>query len=234
MERFRALIFCFDSSIFRSASEIAVSQGVNGFSTFLDKVLDKFLDMTIILLVTDDYYKTAFESALSELSGLIKERMELRAKLETIEDRIERVRQGALGLVALLDVDFEEVRQKYPGLFDEQLDPRIGITEAVREALKSANTLLTPVEVKERVIHISPAIAGHKNPMASVHAILRRLNENGDAVSGTTNDGKTLYGWTGGDDEDTKARIQGWFPEAWKQTYENIMVKKRARGGGFS
>jgi hypothetical protein len=176
--------------------------------------------------MTNDFYKSAFETAVSELATLSEERETLLEKVGTIEDRIERVRQGALGLASLAGVDFKEIKEKYPDLFAEQIDPRMGITDAVREALRINGGVMTPTDVREAVFRISPAIAGHKNPMASIHAILRRLVDNGEAAIGTDNDKRTVYAWIGTDEALENARTLFRNTE---QTNEMIARIKDAR-----
>src|SRR5689334_12237133 len=120
-------------------------------------------------------YQNAFESAVAELTDLYIQRDAKQTEIDALDGRIERVRQGALGLAALVELNFDELKRDYPRLFSDAHDPRIGITEAVRLALQNGMEKLTPVEIKDRVLGLSPAVAGHKNPMASIHAVLRRL-----------------------------------------------------------
>src|SRR5687768_8042063 len=125
--------------------------------------------------MTDDSYQKAFTSAVAELAELQRQRDEEQKKVDTLDERMDKVRQGALGLAALVDIEFEEIKRDYPRLFNEEHDPKLGITEAVKLALRDSPNALAPTQIKERVLQISPAVAGHKNPMASIHAVLRRL-----------------------------------------------------------
>src|SRR5438309_1693366 len=83
-------------------------------------------------------YQRAFDLAIENLERLQAERNQLQAQMDELNGRLDRVRQGALGLAALIDMDFESIKQQHPRLFDDHLDPRLGITDAVREALIEA------------------------------------------------------------------------------------------------
>lgn len=169
-------------------------------------------------------YKNAFRSALQELTELSQQRTDVQIQLDELDERIERVRQGALGLSVLAGIDFQEIKTKYPDLFEEQIDARMGITDAVREALRTESEMLTPMEVRDKVFRISPAIAGHKNPLASIHAVLRRLQDKNEVAYAVHEDtSKTMYGWIGSDD--WKQRLKRWI----KNSDESIERVTRER-----
>ena len=52
-------------------------------------------------------------------------------------------------------------------------------------------------EVRDSIFIISPSTAAQKNPLASVHTILRRLVENGEAIAGEDKIGRIMYAWVG-------------------------------------
>lgn len=170
--------------------------------------------------MTHDFYKQAFEAAVGELATLSKNRDTLLKEAGTLEDRMEKVRQGALGLVSLADIDFQEVKDKYPDLFADQIDIRMGITDAVRAVLSSSSEMLTPIEIRERVFQINPAIAGQKSPLASIHAIIRRLIDKWEVTYGVDNFERTAYGWIGSND--WEERIVRWKFSDPDQVIEDI------------
>jgi hypothetical protein len=183
--------------------------------------------------MTDDFYKKAFDAALSELTSLEDDRERIAIELETVEGRMEKVRQAALGLLSLTDTEFQQIKDKYPRLFADQLDPRLGITDAIRQVLKASDDMMTTHQIRDAVFQISPAIAAHKNPIASVAAILRRLMDNNDVASGIFQSGKTVYGWIGS--EDGRDRLLRWFQggegeEMWKRT----QARRASRSGGVT
>lgn len=216
----------FAASISPSACEMAPSQPLAGR---LDATLDKCVDSCVVILyylltMTDespatsvdpvaDSYQKAFDIAVGDLARLQAERDTVQTQLDGLDSRIERVRQGALGLAALIDLDFLQLKQRHPRLFDDSHDPRIGITEAVRAAMTESPETLSPVDIKERVLQIAPAVAGHKNPMASIHAVLRRLVDSGEVVMAVfTETGRTVYGWIGDANKlEIKLKLAQWF-----------------------
>jgi len=181
--------------------------------TDLDIVLDICLDISDNAPMTRESYKKTFNSALQELADLSRQRNGVQTQLDELDERIEKVRQGALGLSVLAGIDFQEIKTKYPDLFEEQIDARMGITDAIREALRTEPDMLTPMEIRDKVFQISPAIAGHKNPLASIHAVLRRLQDRNEvAYAIQENTDKTMYGWIGADD--WKKRLKRWIKNA--------------------
>jgi hypothetical protein len=176
--------------------------------------------------MTNDFYQRALDSALDELSKLQAERDAQQAKIDILDERIDKVRQGALGLTALADIDFNVVRDKYPDLFDDTSDPRVGITQAVREALRSSNDTLLPKEIRDRVFQISPTVAGHKNPLASIHAVLRRLAESNEVILTIDGADRTRYGWIGSDD--AAERLKRWFTNG-DEVWERIKSRRKKR-----
>jgi hypothetical protein len=178
--------------------------------------------------MTDDFYKKAFKSALLELSALTKQRNEVKEQLDELDERIEKVRQGAIGLTSLANLDFQEVKGKYPDLFEDQIDQRMGITDAVRAVLSSsADDMLTPTEIRDRVFQLSPGIAGHKNPLASIHAVIRRLIDKNEVLYGVDGLERTVYGWIGSDD--WKERISTWNFKNADEVIERIEKEKGKR-----
>ena len=190
-------------------------------------------------------YQDAFESAVTELSNLYTRRDAVQKEVDTLDERIDKVRQGALGLAALVDLDFGEIKRDYPRLFSDEHDPKLGITEAIRLALQdSLDSPLLPIEIKERVLQLSPAVAGHKNPMASIHAVLRRLVDAGEVVMADyEGSGQTVFGWIGTDTDkaEIKRRLKRWFSngqwvweresDRWKDRPDGLETEETEDGG---
>jgi hypothetical protein len=157
--------------------------------------------------MADMDFKEALESAITKLAKLVDERTDLEKKIAVLDDRIERTRQGVLGLSNLAECDFDELKEKYPDLFDDTVDPRLGLTDAVRQVMKSAGKYLTPFEVRDGVYKIYPALSGHKNPLASLYTVLKRLVDNDEVTIGIEEEtSKMLYGWTEAIEARQKAR----------------------------
>src|SRR5207253_8693280 len=98
MVNLSVVILFFASSICRFASEIASSQPsedkLSLDKEFLDKGLDIFLDIAIILHVMTENYKKALHEAREELVTLL-------GKKEEIDKRVAQLRQTVDGLAAL-------------------------------------------------------------------------------------------------------------------------------------
>ncbi len=77
------------------------------------------------------------------------------------------------------------------------------LAEACRAVLKNAGRPLTPLQVREGIIALGYNLAQHKsNPLASIHAVLRRLAESGDVERAVTDGGDdrkpdVCYFWLG-------------------------------------
>jgi hypothetical protein len=191
-----------------SVSEIARRQPFKADLDMSNFVLDFDLNIAIIFTMTTgiNNYKTSLDKALEELAGLAEQREGLIDQVTRIDERAEKLRQGIFGLAVLADENFEALQDKYPDLLDSVEPSRMGLTESVREALKRAdNEFLSPPQIRDRVVDLNPAIAKHRSPMASVHAVLRRLGESGEILGVTWNDGRTAYAWAGTDEAFEKA-----------------------------
>lgn len=151
--------------------------------------------------MSDEQYRQALEAARRELAELEAERAEL-------DRRIERKKQGILGLSQLVSDDDEDA----PSIMDimrAMLGEPEGLTDGCRAVLRSANHGLTPTEVRDGLIALGYDLSGYSNIMASVHQILKRLVASGEAnklrLSGRM-DGKTAYIWA---DRNPLARLLG-------------------------
>jgi acyl-CoA synthetase (AMP-forming)/AMP-acid ligase II len=176
----------------------------------------------------DESYKKAFHAGVDEFYVLVTRRDALIAELEAVEDRMERVRQGVMGIAPLANMDFEELRVKYPELFEGRVDPNVGITEAVRESLRSTDQALTPREIRDRVIQLSPVVAGHSNPMASIHAILRRLMDTDEIISFVDSLDRTMYGWVPLDEDAAMERLNRWITNP-ERTWKRIQQSRKKK-----
>lgn len=72
------------------------------------------------------------------------------------------------------------------------------LSDACRMVLKGATKPMAPTEVRDGVVAIGFQLSSlsHSNTMASIHSVLKRFVDSGDAESSTTPQG-TRYLWTG-------------------------------------
>lgn len=189
--------------------------------------LDSLLDFTIITSMSDDFYKDAFEAALKELRQLSATKERLSRELVELDKRSEDLRLAAAGLTPLAGLDFDQVKAQYPDLFAEQITSRIGITDAVRDALSTAGKWLTVPQIRDRVFTIAPMVAGHKNPLASIHAVLRRLQDADEVLAGDDGEGKGLYAYIGTDE--AVERVAALANDEQREEFLKTVREKRAR-----
>ena len=78
------------------------------------------------------------------------------------------------------------------------------LADACRAVLKGNTTYMSPTEVRDGVVALGYLMAQHKNPMASIHSVLKRLEQSGNASTTTTRTktkngtkDETVYLWTG-------------------------------------
>jgi hypothetical protein len=129
-------------------------------------------------------YKKVFTQARADLEKLVEQR-------EEMDQEISRLKQAIIGLaplaeepvptnhlIALLGVDF--------------VVP--GVTDSIREILKTSEKPLAPIEVKQRLLQLKPDVSRQTNLMATIHTVLKRLVPKEATVS-TDNNGDTIYRW---------------------------------------
>jgi ABC-type transporter Mla subunit MlaD len=78
-------------------------------------------------------------------------------------------------------------------LLGETIDSDIGITEATLMVIRAASEPMTPTQVRDELRKIGYDIDSFSNPMASLHQVLKRLEDKGEIWSEKTQDGKRKY-----------------------------------------
>ncbi len=123
--------------------------------------------------MTTEQYRQTLEAAIEEYERLKQER-------EAIETRLAQLRQtiGALGPLCKLP------RRDVPGL-----------TDACRSVLRAKLGGLMPLEVKAGLETMGLDLSTYSNPLASIHAVLKRLAKAGEVLKLKNRQKKTLYVW---------------------------------------
>lgn len=108
--------------------------------------------------MTDEYRK-ALDAATREYEALLAERAR-------IDARIARLAQTMGSLMRLCN-----------------LQPTVqwGLTDAVRAVLQAAGHPLTAVEVRDQLGAMGFDLSRYSNDLASIHTVLKRLNQAGEA-----------------------------------------------------
>jgi hypothetical protein len=140
-------------------------------------------------------YDNALQQAIAELSDVMSERESLVERIEDTDQRIMRLRRGAMGLGALCGRTPGTLSSQYPDLFPDNIDPDTGLSDAVRDILRiDPRTYYSPVDVRNRLRDKGYEIGKHKNVLASIHTVLKRL-KNQDELKEANREGRTVYQW---------------------------------------
>jgi hypothetical protein len=119
-------------------------------------------------------YRQALVAARRERDALVRRRAQIDARLARLERTI-------AGLEAL----FEPGRRR-----------ELGITDACRHLLKGAARPLSAGEVRDELVRSGhPSVADSRNPLASVHTVLKRLAASGEARVLPAASGERAYWW---------------------------------------
>lgn len=125
-------------------------------------------------------YKQTMQSLMADLSDLLLEKETLEERLQEVIERIAMVREAAWSMKALSGIDPDK---EYPQLFHPDNTPDVGFTDAIREVFRaSLGIVLTPVGVRNALKDRGFKLESYKNPLASIHTILKRLEKQGELV----------------------------------------------------
>jgi hypothetical protein len=148
-------------------------------------------------------YQYTLDSAIKELTDLMEQREKLDEKREALHERIVKLRRAVRGLASLCDVEDieEEHRSLFPDEFADNTD--VGLTDAIRQVLSShEEAFLSPVFIRDRLADVGFDITTHKNILASIHTVLKRLQRQGEATP-IIREGRTAYRWVPKKKDDT-------------------------------
>jgi hypothetical protein len=123
-------------------------------------------------------YKATMRTLLQDLSGLLQKKERLEDRLQEVIERIATVREAAWSMKDLSGIDPEK---EYPHLFSLEVTPDVGFTDAIREVFRAnLRIVLTPVGVRNKLKERGFKLENYKNPLASIHTILKRLMKQGE------------------------------------------------------
>jgi hypothetical protein len=126
-------------------------------------------------------YKKLLELEIHQLRKVLIQRKELKTQLEKASNEVTRLREGVIGLAALAGVD---VKAKHPDMFKADVRADIGLTEAIRKALDDLQyEFASPTQIRDHLsLEMEFPIHMHKNPLASIQSVLKRLVDSGQVV----------------------------------------------------
>jgi hypothetical protein len=131
-------------------------------------------------------------AAQQELDTLMRQRTE-------IMKRIGAVKQTLIGLTSIFDCSAESINLA-GNIFSEGTGSHLtGLTNACRMALLQAGTPLRPHQVRDRLRFQGLSLENHRDPVATVTTVLRRLGQYGEARAVIQSDGKRAWQWAATD-----------------------------------
>jgi hypothetical protein len=146
-------------------------------------------------MIEKDKYKKALEEAQRDLQMMRSKRANLLDERETIDDHlqdtdkeIKQLQETIESLARLCNIELPR------GLLAQRLllDPRFGLTDAVRQLLKKASSALTAIEVRDALVAGGFDASEYSNLLASVHTTLKRLVQSGELLP-VDKDGKSAH-----------------------------------------
>jgi hypothetical protein len=136
-----------------------------------------------------DYHQQVMQDSVQEFSDLMRQRRKLDKKIARLQ---KMVRFAAMQLSRSNPPSAppqppQGVQKPQPGL--------IGFTEAVRRVLSTYKMWLSPVLVRDLLPTVGFDTDSYKEPLPSIHVILRRLVSSGEAVQSKRLSGSGVYIW---------------------------------------
>jgi len=122
-----------------------------------------------------------------------KEIESLEVLQEDTSRRLARLKQSLIGLAPLAD-EQDQVSKPAGGLFMtlSTIMAETTMTDAARQILQAAAKPLSPVQIKDQLVSMGKDLSGHKNVMASIHSLIKRLVDSGEIE---TKDNGLTYAW---------------------------------------
>lgn len=121
-------------------------------------------------------YRRALEAAIKEYETLGEQRRDIDRRLAELSQTIGTLSR-LLGLTPTVP---------------------LGLTDAVRLAVRGAGMPVTPVEIRDRLVAIGFDLSKYTNQLAAIHTILKRLNDAGEIRFVPRTPGKHQYVWNHG------------------------------------
>jgi hypothetical protein len=118
-------------------------------------------------------YTSWYSNARAELDKLQEERVQLKRTLDECDKHIAALVQTVNALAPL--VGEEPIAPPPPE------DAPAGMTDCVRKILAEAAEPLSASDVRDRLETMGFEMKSYSNPLATVHTVLRRLSESGEA-----------------------------------------------------
>jgi hypothetical protein len=178
------------------ASLMAVFQPLAPVCKCAPFILDGDLDIcdTPPEMATIDKYVLMYRQTIDDLSAALETRAALEEQLEEVRNSIQQLREIAYSTSAYRGLD---PKAEYPSLFIDGGIVDVGFTDAVRATFKPGKAM-TAIQVRNDLINAGFDLDGYRNPLATIHTILKRLVKSGELFIGPSfddedDDGPTVY-----------------------------------------
>jgi len=142
-----------------------------------------------------DKYRATLKAAAQDRDALLEQRSQLLDEQELVADRLEetdkqikRLEETILSLSRLCGVELATMRT----LRSMSSLGRYGLTQAIREAMKSETAWVTAMDVRRRMLENKFDDGKYDNLLANIHVTLKRLAKSGELLSAEV-EGKTAY-----------------------------------------
>jgi hypothetical protein len=135
------------------------------------------------------------ESLYSKLASTLEKREKLQLELAEIEYYLSDLSEAARSIGQLANIDPCAVR---PDLFPEFTEPELGFTDAIRKIFvvsaknPKETRLFDPISIRDALKESGFPLDKYRNPLASIHTILRRLYDKGE-INKLDLDGELRY-----------------------------------------
>lgn len=146
-------------------------------------------------------WKQTLYAARKEYNELIQQRDDIDSRQADLDLEREKLETRIVQLQKTIDSLSEMVgenplvrRLAGKGGLSGRYD-NLKLAEAVRKVLQSADQYWTPINVRDALQAQQYDLGGYTNPLASIHAVLKRIFEAGEAFRLAGQDGKAMYRW---------------------------------------
>jgi hypothetical protein len=132
-------------------------------------------------------YKRIMEDSILKLSESLKQRRKLDNEIARLQKMVRwAALQGSAGRVPEGEINKDDQGTAF------------GLTEAISRVLRTYDTWLSPVLVRDLLHSVGFDIGAYREPLPSIHVTLKRLVDGGEAIQSKVSSGKTVYMWTNG------------------------------------
>lgn len=140
--------------------------------------------------MSKEFWKEAIDKAQEQLDDLRVRLDALDFERAEITQQILQLEQAITGMIPLTS---ERPLEKLNAILIENAT-EYGLADACREVLKKNDRYMTPIEIRDTLSASGFDLTNYSNPLASIHGVLKRLVESGDAEKHESEAG-TRYKW---------------------------------------